>query len=92
MATLPRMAISPISASIKNDIAAFIKSNANAMANDTSGAGGSDALAHAIAYGIAKAFASNGFLTAFAACIIPPGGGPLTPPPVPIVAASSTEA
>lgn len=89
---LPRKVISAVSSEIAPAIKSFLKANSDASAQgETKVDQGNTALAHAIAFGIAKAFASNGFITAMAACIIPPGGGPLTPPPMPIVQSSSIE-
>lgn len=66
---------------IVNDIKSFIKANAEAMANDEDQLDldkASEALAHAIAYGVVKALGSSIFDTALkTGGICPPGGGPV---------------
>ena len=65
--------------SIVGDIEKFLNDNAVAMENDTNitTEDGAKAIAHAIAYGIAKSLADTGVQSAFAAGICPPAGGPV---------------
>ena len=66
---------------IVSSVQSFIKANADAMGNDGDQMDidkASEALAHAIAYGIAKAFGSSIVQVAFqAGGICPPSGGPV---------------
>lgn len=64
---------------IVNDIKKFINDNAKAMAQDAQSTPeqGSEALAHAISYGIAKALSSKVVKFSFVAGICPPAGGPV---------------
>lgn len=73
-----RIPASAMALSIAPAIKSFLEANANAMAKDEGDiSAGSKALADAIAYGIAKAFASSTFTSALAMGIAPPGGGPV---------------
>lgn len=74
-----KFSTSALGLSIVSDIERFLKTNADALANDTevSSDDGTRALAHAIAFGVAKALASPSFVAALTA-----GVGPTTPGPL----------
>lgn len=80
---------------IVSSIQSFIKTNADAMANDEDRLDldkASEAMAHAIAYGIAKAFGSTVVQTAFqTGGICPPSGGPVGTTIVSALRPGSTE-
>lgn len=65
--------------SIVNDIKSFLKTNADALASDTemTSDAGCEMLAHAIAYGIAKALASPSFTLSLDAGVGPATAGQL---------------
>ena len=65
--------------SIVNDVKKFLADNANSIANDKSSTPeqGSEMLANAICYAIAKAMASPSFVTALNAGVGPATAGPL---------------
>jgi len=73
------MTKSVLGKSIVGDVEKFLVDNAKAMENDTdvTPEDGAKAMAHAIAYGIAKALSDSGVQLAFAAGICPPAGGPV---------------
>jgi hypothetical protein len=73
-----KFSISVLGKEIEPGIESFIKANMTATKNDhTKPEDGAKMLAHAIAYGIAKAFSSSTFQTALKAGIATPGGGPV---------------
>ena len=73
---IPNKATSVLALSIVNDIKSFIENNTKALVADskTKQADGSELLANAIAYGIAKALASPTFATAWSAGAYPSCG------------------
>jgi len=72
-----KRAVSPVGLSISAQIKAFMKTNAAAMQAGATVDEGIDAVAQAIAYGIAKGFADPSIASAFASGgIVPPVGNP----------------
>ena len=74
-----KRSMSVLGLEIVNDIKSFIAENTEAMISDpeTSKADGSEMLANAIAYGVAKALASVSFNTALKAGVGPASAGTL---------------
>ena len=73
-----RFVVSAIGKEIQPQIQAFISANASAASQLTSSDSdkGAEDLANAIAYGVAKALTSSGFVAAMSAGVCPPAGGP----------------
>jgi hypothetical protein len=73
-----KFSVSALGNEIEPSIESFIKANINATKEDsTTPEDGAKMIAHAISYGIAKAFGSVSFQTALLAGIATPGGGPV---------------
>jgi hypothetical protein len=73
-----KFSVSALGNEIEPSIESFIKANISATENDsTTPQDGAKMIAHAIAYGIAKAFGSASFQSALLAGVATPGGGPV---------------
>jgi len=72
---LVKFSTSPVGKSVATQLQPFIAANATAMKSGATETEGVQAIAEAIAYGVAKAFADPSMATAFATGgAVPPGG------------------